>query len=457
MQNITRTAKVGFISLGCPKNQLDCELMISKASDAGFRVTTDITDAEAIVINTCAFIIPAQQEADEAIAEALEHKETGRCRAVVVAGCLPQYLKDRATGDYPGVDAWLTPDNPGDLGKVLATLLGNANGQSRDAGAITTDWELPTFLADSASGRVLTTPPSLAYVKIAEGCNHGCKFCIIPQLRGRYRSRGIDDIAAEVGGICEMETPEVVLVSQDSSFYGRDLQDASLARLVEKLCAVPGDFWLRVMYLYPTHVTDELLETWAKCAPKLLPYFDVPVQHVSERLLKSMGRRGNRAEVDALFDRIRGHCPDAVIRTSLITGYPGETEEDFNELYDWIAGGAVDRLGVFTYSDLPEMRSHSLPDHVDGDVAAQRQDMLMEAQYETLAKAQDKLIGTELDVVIEEPDEAEPHVWWGRSWREAYEIDGLVRVESKLELELFRRVKVKVTGHDGYDLEAEAL
>ena len=453
---VTTPPNVGFISLGCPKNQLDCELMISRAAGAGFKVTSQIEAADAIVVNTCAFIVPAQEEAAEAIAEAVEQKEAGRCRFVIVAGCLPQYLKDRSAEEYPAVDVWLTPDNPGELGDVLTRLFADTSERLANGGAAT-DWQLPEFLADSGAGRVLTTPPSLAYLKIAEGCNHGCKFCVIPQLRGRYRSRALDDVITEARGLIDLGTPEVVLVSQDSSFYGRDRGDGELGQLLTRISQTPGDFWLRVMYLYPSHVTDGLLRTWAQCGPKLLPYFDVPVQHVSPRILKAMGRRGSRAEVDELFARIRELVPGAVIRTSLIVGYPGETEDEFNELYDWVAGGTVDRLGVFTYSDLPEMQSHALPDHVDDDIAAQRQDMLIEAQHEYLDAAQDKVHGTEEDVIIEEQDELEPGVYWGRTWRDAFEIDGMVRVESGKELELFSRVRCRITGHDGYDLDAEVV
>jgi ribosomal protein S12 methylthiotransferase len=306
------------------------------------------------VVNTCAFIAEAQAEAGEAIREALRCKRAGSCRVVVVAGCLPQYLQERCQEAYPEVDAWLTPDNPGELGAVLRELLGGGPpAVQRLSGSLAP----PTFLATSADGRVFSTPPSLAYVKIAEGCSHKCRFCIIPRLRGKYRSRKRDDVLKEVAAIARVGLPEIVLVSQDSRSYGRDLgDDAGLAGLLESIHALGGDFWLRVMYLHPDHLTDELLDRWAQLAqrrdgPRLLPYFDVPVQHVSARVLKSMGRRGDRASIEQLFAGIRRRMPEAVIRTSLIVGYPGETEDDFNALLDWVQSGAVDRLGVFTYSD----------------------------------------------------------------------------------------------------------
>lgn len=461
---------VGFISLGCPKNQVDCELMIARAAETGFEVTAELEEADALVVNTCAFIAAAQAEADEAIREALEYKQEGRCRAVVVAGCLPQYLQERCEQAYPEVDAWLTPDNPGELGAVLSELLGGgAAGAAHIGGSLAP----PTFLATAADGRVLSTPPSLAYVKIAEGCSHRCRFCIIPELRGRYRSRPPADVLEEVEAIANLGLAEIALVSQDSSYYGRDLDDRDgLAGLLAAILAQGGDYWLRVMYLYPDHVTDGLLDAWTELAarregPRLLPYFDVPVQHVSGPLLKSMGRRGDRAGIERLFAGIRGRMPEAVIRTSLIAGYPGETEDDFNELLDWVQAGSVDRLGVFTYSDLPELKSHGLPGHVEPGLMAQRQDLLLQAQYEVMAERHQRLIGTDVEVLLEEDatedaegdqksvDAEAQYVYVGRSWRDAYEIDGLVRVSSTRPLELYTRVRARVTGADAYDLEAE--
>jgi ribosomal protein S12 methylthiotransferase len=457
-------ARVGFISLGCPKNQLDCELMMSRAVDAELEIVYELARADVIVVNTCAFIREAQAEADEAIREALACKLRGTCRAVVVAGCLPQYLQQQRHVRYPDVDAWLTPDNPGDLPGVVEALLAPRTGLARtvreeEAGM----YPLPTFLASAAEGRVLTTPPSLAYVKIAEGCNHRCAFCIVPRLRGAYRSRPIDDVLTEVRGLVAAGVPEIVLVSQDSSRYGSDLpQQVGLAELLRQICTISGDGWLRVMYLHPEHVTSELLGTWADLAPRLLPYFDVPVQHVSEQLLRRMGRRGNRRQFDALFRAIREACPGAVIRTSLIVGYPGESEAQFNELYSWVASGAVDRLGVFTYSDLPELRSHGLPHHVDEPAKAERQDMLMQAQLDVVESRNAGLIGSEFEVMLEEAAAAhqsavsERCAYWGRTWREAYEIDGLVHVYSDIELPLYKRVSAVITGVEGHDLEAEA-
>lgn len=446
-----RSWRVGFISLGCPKNQVDCELMISRALGRGFRLAETLDAADAAVINTCAFIESAQQEADEEIRNALALKDAGQLKAVVVAGCLPQYLKERAGAAYPGVDAWLTPDNPQQLGDVLADIRRGAGATREPDGA------LPEYLADAGSGRVLSTPPSLAYLKIAEGCNHRCRFCIIPELRGRYRSRPVRDLLAEARELVTGGLAELVLVSQDSSFYGRDLQDGtSLALLLRELAQLPGNCWIRVMYLYPSHITPELLDAFAATAPRVLPYFDIPLQHVSARVLKSMGRSGSRKEIDALLARIRSALPAAVIRTSLIAGYPGETEAEFAELLDWVGTGAVDRLGVFEYSDLPEMASHGLPGHVPPEVKQARQEALMLEQERVIHERQQELIGARLEVLLEEEQgRHEGHYYYlGRSWRDAYEIDGLVELSSAQQLALHTRVQATVSGADGYDLTA---
>lgn len=457
------TLRVGFISLGCPKNQLDCELMLARAVGAGFTLTPHLTLADAIVINTCSFIQPAIDEADEAIREALACKQRGSCRAVIVAGCLPQYLKQRAAELYPDVDAWLTPDTPAALPDVLTRLLAapvaaGFQPSADPARKPAADFALPTFLASQADGRILTTPPSLAYVKIAEGCNHHCAFCIIPQLRGRYRSRSIEDLAAEVAGLVARGIPEIVLVSQDSSYYGRDLRDGSeLAALLARLCALEGDFWLRVMYLHPEHITPSLIDSWAGLAPKLLPYFDIPLQHVSAGVLRAMGRSGGPAATAQLLNRIRRAMPQAVIRTTLLVGYPGETAEQFAELKAWVETGGVDHLGVFAYSELPGMRSARLSGKVPPEVAEKRAAELMLAQQAVVAHNAVKLRGEVFTIIVEQVERGPGRLFTarGRSWRQAYEVDGQVKLISRQPPELFKKLKVRISGATGYDLLAE--
>ena len=419
---------VGFISLGCPKNQVDCEIMLSRASDAGLRVVSRLEDADAVVINTCSFIQPAIDEAEGEIRNALRHKRYGRVRAVVVAGCLTQHVKEQGLECFPEVDAWLTPDQPRQIADVLLELLTHGGTEATAPSAIPPDIPLPTFLNSAADVRTLTTPPSLAYLRIADGCNHRCKFCIIPQLRGKYRSRPVEDIVAEAKALLAKGVHELSLVSQDCSYYGRD-SGSSLAELLTALAGLPGEYWLRVMYLYPNYVTDELLAVWAKLGPKLLPYFDIPLQHVSKPVLKAMGRGGSREETDALLAKVRVACPDAVVRTSLIAGYPGETEEYFTELRDWVAGGAVDRLGVFCYSELTQMASAVLPGKVPAEVAEKRRGELMEIAEGLAHQWNQALVGRQTQVLVDACVRDRRTGGWraqGRRWQDAYEIDGNV-------------------------------
>jgi ribosomal protein S12 methylthiotransferase len=453
--------RIAFISLGCAKNQIDCELMLCRTEGAGFEITRRLEDADAIVVNTCSFIAPAIEEADSQIREALRYKERGRCRAVVVAGCLPQYLQQKRFEQYPQVDGWLTPDTPGDAGELLLALLDPA-GHERTAaqvqpGATAGAGELPIprFLASAADGRVLSTPPSYAYVKIAEGCDHRCCFCIIPHLRGPYRSRPLSDIVEEVRGLVERGTPEIILVSQDCTYYGRDCNGPRLIDLLAAICEIPGDFWLRVLYLYPLGFPDEELRAWAQLGPKLLPYFDIPIQHVSPTILQSMQRGNVNEHIDTLLARIRSQMPDAVIRTSLIAGFPGETEADFQQLLDWVQSGAADRVGVFAYSDLPEMPSHQLAGHVLESEAQQRCRLLMSAHHSAHERIAQRMVDRVLEAVVESRRRQAGGRRWlniARTWREAPGIDGIVAIPSDRELPLFRRVRVRITGVKGVDL-----
>lgn len=439
--------RVGFVSLGCPKNQVDCEVMLGAASGAGFEITPRIEDADAVVINTCSFIQPAIDEAEREIRQALRYKKRGRVRAVVVSGCLPQYLKDEGRQRFPDVDAWLTPDMPRRIGDVLSGLLSGAgeSGAARAEGVVMPDGSMAAAESGSAveaylntysDPRTLSTPPSLAYIKIADGCDHRCKFCIIPGLRGPYRSRTVADIKEEARGLLTRGVGELVLVSQDSSSYGKDIPGgAGLAELLEELCALDCDFWLRVMYLYPSKVTPQLAQRWAALGPKLLPYFDIPLQHASGKVLRAMGRGGNRQQHNELLAMIRAACPDAVIRTSLITGYPGEDEEAFGEMLEWVESGVIDRLGVFTYSELPRMTSAQLPGKVPPEVAEQRRAALMVAQERVRRRRDEALVGTTAQVLIDSVRRSgSGYIAQGRRWQDAYEVDYCVsmKLDSRL-------------------------
>ncbi len=440
---------VGFISLGCPKNQVDCEIMLSRASSAGLRVVTRLEDADAVVINTCSFIQPAIDEAECEIHAALRHKRHGRVRVVAVTGCLPQHLKEQGPVRFPEVDAWLTPDQPREIAEVLLELLG---ADASIEHIVPAEAPLPTFLNSAADGRTLSTPPSLAYLRIADGCNHRCRFCIIPQLRGEYRSRSIPDIVSEAKALLKRGVCELSLVSQDCSYYGRDI-GSSLPDLLQALCELPGAFWLRVMYLYPNCLTNELLSKWTALGPRLLPYFDIPLQHVSTPVLKAMGRGGSLGEVESLLDRVRAACPQAVVRTSIIVGYPGETDADFAELRDWVAAGAVDRLGVFCYSELPQMASSVLGPKVPSAVAQQRRLELLEIAEKLAQARHQSLVNQNLPVLVDSVRRDRRSRGWlaqGRRWQDAYEIDGIVEIASREKLLPGEFSEIKVTSAEGW-------
>lgn len=440
--------------------------MLSRTVGAGFEITRRMEDADAIVVNTCSFIAPAIAEADEQIRQARRYKEHGRCRALIVGGCLPQYLQERRFAEYPYVDAWLTPDTPGSAGDVLRRLLAPAAaGAAPVAPEVSAALQpsvlpLPHFLSSAADGRVLSTPPSYAYVKIAEGCDHRCSFCIIPRLRGAYRSRPVADIVDEVRQLVAQGVPEIILVSQDCSYYGRDIAGAGLIPLLKALCAIDGDFWLRVLYLYPGALSRADIAAWHALGPKLLPYFDIPLQHTSPGLLQAMGRPAAPAAWQGLLAEIRELCPGAVVRTSLITGFPGETAAEFDGLRAWIESGAVDRAGVFAYSDLPEMASHALDGHVPQVEAERRRQLLLQAFACAHERSAQHLCGTRLEMVIEARQRNARTRQWdysGRSWREAPGIDGVIYCSSPRKYSLFQRVPVRITGVAGVDLHATPI
>jgi ribosomal protein S12 methylthiotransferase len=319
---------------------------------------------------------------------------------------------------------------------------------------------LPHFLASAADGRVLSTPPSYAYVKIAEGCDHRCGFCIIPRLRGPYRSRPVSDIVEEVRGLVLRCVPEIILVSQDCTYYGKDCGGPRLIDLLAAICEIPGGFWLRVLYLYPCDFPDAELRAWAQLGPKLLPYFDIPIQHVSPTILHAMQRSNICQGIDTLLARIRLHLPEAVVRTSLIAGFPGESEADFQQLLEWIQSGAADRVGVFAYSDLPEMASHQRPGHIPAAEAQWRRGRLMSAYQSAHERTAQRLVGSVLEAVVESRRRQPGGKLWSniaRTWREAPGIDGVVVATSDFEMPLYRRMNVRITGVNGVDLEGVSV
>lgn len=411
--------KIGWISLGCPKNQVDTDYMIGFAEKAGFQRTAQPEEADILVINTCSFIESATQESIDTILEFAAYKQH-RCRLLVVTGCLPQRYREELAKALPEVDLWLGTGEYSRLPELLTAALNEKAGAGFLADA-PAGW-LPPDLPD----RPLTTPTHYAYVKIAEGCNHHCLYCIIPKLKGEYRSRDPESIIAEVENLVRRGVKEINLVAQDTTAYGEDSEGAfNLVSLLSRLDRMEGDFWIRLFYTYPAQISDELLALIAG-SRHICHYLDIPLQHASTAVLKRMGRRSTQAEIRALIARVRRFLPEAAIRSTFIVGYPGETEEEFEELLAFLAEARLDWVGVFPYYREEGTAAARLPEQVHPATKKRRaRTVLRQQQTHSLAKNQ-ALIGRELLVLLEK--EEAPGRWEGRSYREAPEIDGVVKV-----------------------------
>lgn len=409
--------KLHLVSLGCPKNRVDSEVMLGVAEGAGYAHTQDPEDADVIVINTCGFIESAKQESIETILELGRYKQEGRCQKLVVTGCLSQRYGDELAAELPEVDHFLGSSDMLRLGKVLEgsaprLYVGNP-----------ADWVMGI-----GDPRRLSTRGASAYVKIAEGCSRQCSFCVIPGLRGKQRSRGIDDVVQEVERLTQAGVLEVNLVSQDTVSFGRDRGPKSeLAELVRRIAATPDLRWLRLFYLYPEKLSDEIVELIAE-HDKVLPYIDMPLQHAADGMLRRM-RRGHGGERLRQFVRtVRERLPEVVFRTAFIVGHPGETDAEFDELCEFVQWAKFDRVGVFHYSDEPTSHSYTLEGKVDPDVAHERAERLMDLQREISRSKNESLVGKELDVLVEGPSEESELVMQGRWWGQAPDIDGQVYV-----------------------------
>jgi ribosomal protein S12 methylthiotransferase len=445
---------IGFISLGCPKNQLDLELMLGKAKSEGFEITNRVEEADIIVVNTCAFIGPAVEEAEKNIKYATRYRDNGRCSTLIVSGCLPQYLKNKAAVEYPQVDAFITPDEILNIAEVIK----NVREGGKESKSLSADIALPTFIYDGTTERILSTPAGMAYVKVADGCNHKCNFCVIPQIRGKYRSRTVESIAAEIGKLVADGVKEVVLISQDTTQYGGDRksEQTTLKALYECLIEVNGDFWVRTMYLYPNRVVDSIIELVKNNQDRLLPYFDIPFQHINNDILRTMGRIGGKDAILHCLSIIRREVPDAVIRTNLIVGFPGETDKQFEELLDFVRSGQVDRLGVFTFSNHPGIPIFQESESISEREKLARRDELMRAQQEIALRRNSELVGSTTKILIQERRKVESgdYIYSGRSYRDAYDIDGLVYARSKVRRSTGEFALARIVKAHEYDLEA---
>jgi ribosomal protein S12 methylthiotransferase len=480
---ITRPQKIGFVSLGCPKNLVDSEVMMGMLAQAGAEITPRAEDADVIVVNTCSFIETAQQESVNTILEMARHKTNGRARRLVVAGCLVERFRNQIRQDIPEVDAVV---GTGELPKILEAaginvvarppstaispftiLTGRAEGHAREqAGRFSrAEWDgaiadLPNYLYDENTPRLLATPRASAYIKIAEGCDHPCSFCIIPQLRGKFRSRRFESVIAEAERLSQVGVREVTLIGQDTTCYGEDfgLHDG-LALLLEKLAAIAGLHWIRFLYAYPNKITSRLLDTIA-AHENICSYMDVPLQHASPSALKRMKRGGGAELFLRSIEKIRRTIPDVTLRSSFIAGFPGETEQEFEELCAFVREAQFDWMGAFAYSDQEGAPAYALDKKVSAAEIERRRGKLMQIQKSISRKKKKALVGRQFDLLIEGPSSETELLWEGRTPMHAPEIDGKVFISdcadaSELQPGAFHRCQI-TEAHD-YDLVARIL
>jgi ribosomal protein S12 methylthiotransferase len=444
-----------FVSLGCPKNLVDSERMLGKLAQDGYALTPDADGADVVVVNTCGFIEPARQESLAVIRELLALKDQGRVGAVVVAGCLAERKKDDLLAEVPGVDHVVGVFGREEIAQVVDRTL--AQRRSRDAAAEQHSLFRPAPVqAQTDTARLRITPRHYAYLKISEGCDRLCTFCAIPGMRGKHVTKPIEEVVREARELAADGVRELILVAQDSTYYGLDLYGrVRLAELLRELEQVPGIEWIRLLYAYPMYFTDELIETLAG-SRRVIPYLDMPLQHINDRMLRRMSRRVDRQSTEELLGKLRSAIPGLALRTTFIVGFPGETDEEFEELADFIRTAKFERLGVFPYSLEPDTPAAKLDGHLPEEVKQRRRDRLMEIQQPNAFAWSESQVGKQLQVIVDGPDPEIPGHVLARSQADAPDIDCLVRVKGR-GLRAGDLVRVKVTGADGYDLLARSV
>jgi ribosomal protein S12 methylthiotransferase len=411
--------KVGFVSLGCPKNLVDSEVMMGILARAGYEITPRAGEADVLVVNTCSFIAPAQQESVDSILEMAEYKKFGRAQKLIVAGCMVERYRDDIRAQIPEVDAVV---GTGEIEKILAACEGQLQPEGSDAA------HLPTYLYHDLTPRILATPRHTAYIKINEGCDHPCTFCVIPQLRGKFRSRRFESVVREAENLAGAGVRELSLIGQDTTFYGEDLGiREGLPILLERLAQIEDLHWIRFLYCYPNRITGKLLDTIA-AHPRLAKYLDVPLQHASRSVLARMKRGSNGDAFLKLLEKARRTIPGVSIRTSFIVGFPGETEKDFDELCDFVRAAEFDWMGVFSYSDEDASKSFALENKVYAETIERRRNTLMSIQKKISARKLRARIGQRLQVMLEGPSKDTDLVWEARLQGMAPEIDGKVYI-----------------------------
>ena len=431
-----------FISLGCDKNLVDSEVMLGLLAKEGYQMVDDEQEADVIVINTCCFIHDAKEESIQTILEMAQYKEEGRLKALIVTGCLAQRYQQEILDEIPEVDAVLGTTAYTEIARAIEEAL-------EGKGKVTTEDLNALPLTDPH--RIVTTGGHYAYLKIAEGCGKHCTYCIIPKLRGDYRSVPMERLIAEAKDLAEQGVRELILVAQETTLYGKDLYgEKSLYRLLKELCRIDGIRWIRILYCYPEEIDDPLIQV-IKEEKKICHYLDLPIQHASDEVLRRMGRRTSKEQLKAVIGKLREEIPDICLRTTLITGFPGETKEQHEELMEFVDEMEFDRLGVFTYSPEEDTPAAEMPDQIPEEIKEERQAELMELQQDIAFDAAENMIGKEVLVMIE-GKVADENAYVGRTYKDAPGVDGLIFINTEEELMSGDFAKVKVTGALEYDL-----
>ncbi len=447
--------KVGFVSLGCPKNLVDSEVMMGILARAGYELTPRAGEADVLVVNTCSFIAPAQQESVQSILEMAEYKKFGRAQKLIVAGCMAERYRNEIREQIPEVDAVI---GTGEVEKILAACEGELSASAVDV------QESPSYLYHDATPRILATPRYSAYIKINEGCDHPCTFCVIPQLRGKFRSRRFESVVREAQNLAAAGVREISLIGQDTTYYGEDLgiRDG-LPLLLERLAQIEDLYWIRFLYCYPNRITPKLLDTIA-AHPRLAKYLDIPLQHASRSTLARMKRGSNADAFLKMLDRIRAAIPGVSIRTSFIVGFPGETDAEFDELCEFVKAAQFDWMGVFAYSDEDKARSYSLENKLEEQTIAARQKTLMTLQKGISRRKLRRHVGAQMHVLLEGPSKDTDIVWEARHEGMAPDIDGKIYITEFAGVNEADELPapgtlatIEVTESQDYDLIARAI
>lgn len=439
-------SKIAMIGLGCPKNQVDAEMMLSALIEAGFEITGDTEEADLVIINTCGFINDAKEEAIDNILGACELKKDGIIKGVVVTGCLSERYREEIMKEIPEVDACVGIGANCKIAEICKSVL-----SGNKVCEFPSKYDLPL-----EGGRVITTPTHYAYLKIAEGCSNNCTYCAIPKIRGKFRSRSMENIVLEAEELAKQGVKELIVVAQDTTKYGVDIYgEPKLNELVSEIAKIDGIEWIRLLYCYPESMTDELIDVIAN-EDKVCKYIDLPLQHCNGNVLKRMNRKGDREYLFSLIGKMRKKIPGLVLRTTFITGFPGETEEQFTELCEFINEAKFDRLGCFAYSPEDDTPAAKLKDQIDTEIKNKRAEIVMNEQMLIMEEKQKEKIGAEYDVMVDYFDE-DNLLYMGRTYMDAPEIDTSVIISSEEELTQGQIVKCKVIGFDDFDMVAEVM